>query len=62
MATEPSSAVFGLAEHELRSQLQEELVRAMRAEGRWRRCTRSPTALLVEPDEGAADHVESGSQ
>jgi hypothetical protein len=31
MATEPSHAVFGLAEHELRSQLEEERVRAMRA-------------------------------
>ena len=33
MATEQSYAVFGLAEHELRSELEEELVRAMRAEG-----------------------------
>ena len=33
MATEQSYAVFGLAEHELRSELEEEFVRAMRAEG-----------------------------
>ena len=33
MATEQSHAVFGLAEHELRSELEDELVRAMRAEG-----------------------------
>ena len=33
MATEQSYAVFGLAEHELRSELEEELVRATRAEG-----------------------------
>ena len=33
MATEQSYAVFGLAEHELRSELEEELVRAMRTEG-----------------------------
>jgi hypothetical protein len=33
MSTEQSYAVVGLAEHELRSQLEEELVRAMRAEG-----------------------------
>ena len=33
MAPEQSYAVFGLAEHELRTELEEELVRAMRAEG-----------------------------
>jgi hypothetical protein len=33
MATEQSSAVFGLANHELRSELEEGLVRSMRAEG-----------------------------
>jgi hypothetical protein len=33
MATEQSYAVFGLAEHELPSELEEELVRAMWAEG-----------------------------
>jgi hypothetical protein len=33
MAAEQSYAVFGLAEHELRSELEEELVRATRAEG-----------------------------
>jgi hypothetical protein len=45
MATEQSYAVFGLAEHELRSELEGELVRAMRQKARRRRCTRSPTAL-----------------
>jgi hypothetical protein len=33
MATEQSYGLFGLAEHELRTALEEELVRAMRAEG-----------------------------
>jgi hypothetical protein len=33
MAKEQSYGVFGLTEHELRSELEEELVRAMRAEG-----------------------------
>jgi hypothetical protein len=33
MDTEQSYAVFGLAKHELRSELEGELVRAMRAEG-----------------------------
>jgi hypothetical protein len=33
MNTEQSYAVFGLAEHELRSELEEEFLRAMRAEG-----------------------------
>jgi hypothetical protein len=33
MAMEQSYAVFGLAEQELRSELEEELVRALRAEG-----------------------------
>jgi hypothetical protein len=33
MATEQSYPVFGLEEHELRSELEEELVRAMRVEG-----------------------------
>jgi hypothetical protein len=33
LATEQSYGMFGLAEHELRSELEDELVRAMRAEG-----------------------------
>jgi hypothetical protein len=33
MATEQRYAVFGLAEHKLRSELEDVLVRAMRAEG-----------------------------
>lgn len=33
MATEQSYGLFGLAEHELRSALEEELVRAIKAEG-----------------------------
>jgi hypothetical protein len=33
MATEQSYAVFGFAEHELPSELEDELVRAMRVEG-----------------------------
>jgi len=33
MATEETYGRFGIAEHELRSELEEELVRAIRAEG-----------------------------
>ncbi len=33
MATEESYGRFGIAEHDLRSELEEELVRAIRAEG-----------------------------